>query len=1415
MQINGATRICSYSRLVFVAVCFFASALLVLSQGDMAYSSSPSSSYPSSYLEYQIYGWPDSAYGVGIEGPAGLVSGSSAGVWTIYDRDPVFLGGGEFRYNETLLDLGGLIPLNFTLLYAPDLQFNKSPYNSGRTEFPPAERIRGFTSNALVRIVAFDDRCTFISYINVLLDGRMLVFRENEQGGFSAMGPEKFQIQQSGDYYYMMDPYEELVYIFRSRDVNTWVSTCQYTTKEGELIYVLDRNNNRLTYTYNDVLNLPTKIDDGLGRTLNFTYITSTNTANRHLSKVTDGYGRSVSFSYSECGNDTVLASYTDPLGNSTSFDYDETQKDCTLLEKIMRPLGNSHFEQSWTENPRGVDAIASQSDAYGNETTFDYVLANNQIIATATYPDNGQRIFRHQNDRYPLDATDPEGNEYSMDYDSDSQMTSVTDRLGDSTSITYHSQAGKIASITNARGDTTTSTYTAQSQTFTNPANSGTVTFTFYDLTRIDYPDGTNEQFSYDSKGNLLTRTDQAGKSWTYTYNSKGQILTATNPTNGVTTNTYNSDSTLASSTDSDTGTTTYSYDAYKRLTMTTNPDGTSVQTTYNLNDQLASITNENNKTYTYTYDANGNLTKVTDPASKETQYSHDFMDRVSQVIDRLGKVSSLAYNNMGRLATITDPTSVSTGFSYDLNGWLNQTSIGTRTWQRSHDAEGIVASHTTPLGNATTYQSDRLGFVSSITDALSQTSTLIRDSMSRISGVTDPLSRTTTYSYDSRGMLSSVTLPGVGSGVYSRDDLGQLSRIMDLNGENWVFSYTNMGRLQSATDPLNQTIRYSYDTRGRPSQTTFADSTTASPTYDDASNVTRLRYSDGADLQFSYDALDRLLAANSLTLTRDVEGRVTGTNGQGTSFGATYDDGGRLSTATYADGIFTVTYSYNATTGLLSRVTDDLSGAGVDFTYDNDNRLTGMTRSNGVNATLTWDNAGRLTRIQDGSTIDIQYTLDAAGQVSGANMTVPLDPATVLASETSSYTYNGASQLSSTGYTYDSRGRLTASPGQTYTWDGASRLTGIDGVTLTYNGLGDLIGRTESGSTIQYHYNYAIEMVPMVAEQDGSSGQYLRYYIWTPGGRLLYMIDAADNNKAYFYHFDRIGSTLALTGSSGTVADSYAYTPYGKLLQHTGTSQQPFTFVGNWGVRQEGSSGTLYHMRARYFEALTTQFLTRDPMWPLTDNPMEVNPYQYASADPISVIDPSGLAPEGGWDWVAAGDVSPSKDDLIWTHSGAYGYSSTWAYPGAYGYSSTWTYPGAYGYSSTWTYPGAYGYSSIWAYPGAYGYSSPWVYPGAYGYSSTWAYPGAHGYSRQLGYQSRREVPRRKPPSWDTWEQDPWEQLGEAMASWWKRIIQAMLMVQGKEYKEPDPFRPKPPLLMPPDLVERLHQERERGYW
>jgi YD repeat-containing protein len=94
-------------------------------------------------------------------------------------------------------------------------------------------------------------------------------------------------------------------------------------------------------------------------------------------------------------------------------------------------------------------------------------------------------------------------------------------------------------------------------------------------------------------------------------------------------------------------------------------------------------------------------------------------------------------------------------------------------------------------------------------------------------------------------------------------------------------------------------------------------------------------------------YDEMNRLISASESSFTYDPTGRVISTrDSDGSDFGASYDDGGRLKTVTYDNGALTVTYAYDPR-DLLIRVTNSLTTATMDYTYNADSRLTGVTRA------------------------------------------------------------------------------------------------------------------------------------------------------------------------------------------------------------------------------------------------------------------------------------------------------------------------------------------------------------------------------------------------------------------------------------------------------------------------------------
>ena len=97
----------------------------------------------------------------------------------------------------------------------------------------------------------------------------------------------------------------------------------------------------------------------------------------------------------------------------------------------------------------------------------------------------------------------------------------------GDDGKALFHQASGKIASLTDAAGHTTTYSFAAREQTFSNPANGEQVTFTFHNLATVTYPDGAEQQFQRDARGNVTAVLDRTGQTWSYAYNNR---LQATN---------------------------------------------------------------------------------------------------------------------------------------------------------------------------------------------------------------------------------------------------------------------------------------------------------------------------------------------------------------------------------------------------------------------------------------------------------------------------------------------------------------------------------------------------------------------------------------------------------------------------------------------------------------------------------------------------------------------------------------------------------------------------------------------------------------------------------------------------------------------------------------------------------------------
>ena len=1172
--------------------------------------------------------------------------------------DPILADSGSFSWETPLLNLGGVLPLGFNLTY----------HLSGA-----AERGQGYCFS-------------FHGYMETAEEGSLRFVPESTGDGVRAQaappythwtplpGPRRYVLRAASGgvwpywWYFVLDPATEQVAIF-GQAVN--VDGGRFLQR---LCFVLDRHGNRITYQYpagvdpSHIVDLPHAIFEGAGgsadRRLRLEGLFNDTVSPRggYRSRLTqvveqlpDGAGgwtdgQRVTLTWKKITSGVqawyVPEKITDPAGGITTLDHAVVDW-MPVLTRITRPRGNVPVTQVVEVKALGspdqtAPRVTSQTDGRGNTTTLAYDPSSHRV--TVRRPDNSTVVFDHYGEfQGPKAFQDGAGNSQTFEQNATFQTTSLTDRMGTRSQVTYHEPSGKIASYTDGEGHTTTLTYEERKQTFAVPGVTPvqSVEFSFYDLRQVTYPDGAQETYTRDPRGNVTAFTDRNGKVWTYTYNEDpaagrlGQLLSGTNPEGGVETFTYNPDGTLASWKESDLSQpVTFAYDVHRRRVRTTYPDGTFTSSVYDAGDRLTETRDRTGLRTTFTYDANGNLVAVVrDPggANQTYTYSYDSDDQLGRLTDPGGHATTLAYAWHGGLRETTLPDGAKRELSYGPSDWITSLKDeGGKTWHVARDKAAGISGITTPTGKTLGMGTNGLGFAASLTDPRGKTLLLERDPMQRVVAVTDQLGRKSEFTYDGLGHLVALRLPLVGEVTYGRNGLGLVERITDQAGHFWRFTHTPGGRLLSLQDPTGKLWTFAYDVNGRLRELTFPDGSTEVRTYDGEGRLLERQCGGGPRLTFTYDALGRLVETASVpvALTYDEQNRVHSVTVHGTVFSSTYDLRGRLATLAYGN-VLTVTYTYDLS-GRVARVEDGASGAWVAFARNDDGDVIQITRSNGVTTTFTRNANNQITKIVHGDAT-VELGRDDAGQITSLLENLSPDVASVLLAERRPLSCDAAGELSTPGYSFDLRGRRIADPTRRYSWDGADRLGGYgEGdlrVSFDYTALGDLASRADGSEDRKLCPGYALPGHPRLAELVG--GALERCYVYGPDGGLLYAVETPQSSpEVRFFHFNHLGSTLFLTDGAGEVTDRYVYAPYGGVLRHQGPSTQPFTFVGEAGVVQEGSSG-LYGMRARWYDASTGRFLTRDPLWPDLTDPRSLSPYTYAAGNPVSLSDPSGLAP------------------------------------------------------------------------------------------------------------------------------------------------------------------------------------------
>jgi RHS repeat-associated protein len=179
-----------------------------------------------------------------------------------------------------------------------------------------------------------------------------------------------------------------------------------------------------------------------------------------------------------------------------------------------------------------------------------------------------------------------------------------------------------------------------------------------------------------------------------------------------------------------------------------------------------------------------------------------------------------------------------------------------------------------------------------------------------------------------------------------------------------------------------------------------------------------------------------------------------------------------------------------------------------------------------------------------------------------------------------------------------FDSKNRLVQAGEMVYSYDAENQRVGVNQTQFVVNS------------------QPALSQVLVKTEADGTQ----TYYVYGLG-----LIGQESNGEYLSYHFDFRGSTVALTDESKQIVERFQYSPYGVLLSGD-ASKTPFLFNGMYGVMTDSNS--LYYMRARFYSPDVRRFVNQDILLGSIDEGQTLNRYSYVTGQPISYIDPFGLA-------------------------------------------------------------------------------------------------------------------------------------------------------------------------------------------
>jgi RHS repeat-associated protein len=917
---------------------------------------------------------------------------------------------------------------------------------------------------------------------------------------------------------------------------------------------------------------------------------------------------------------------------NWTDYAYEDARDPEMLGAKFTQGAGQTGL--AGTMRLRNGDQLLfdnqgncwQQQDRYGNFINIDGGTFPQAVrLGGSYYPrvDFTYTSGRVTQIRYSYLASSPLNRSWTLAYDGNLRLSTITDPLGGVTRYTWQTYTRSdgqvlplISTITTPRGSATVPPFAALTALYDSTGR----------LTRVTGADGSYSTLSYSAaigSDGTTTLSDPLSHttSWSYTWPAPpagetakfGYRLTSTVDPLGRQTQyaaTHAGSNLVTQITD------------YRNRVKTLNWD----YTRGNLLTITRPTATGGTATTTATYEAGcSECTSMTDPLGRQTSSTVDPANgNVTQTTDAIGNHGTYSYSAYGDVASTTNALSEHRYLSYTYYGDLNQVTDGIATrWSAKYDDAARKVTETDANGKVTRFSYDaldRLLSTSRTLGAQAVTTSFTYDQDGHRTQLTDPNGHAWQWVFDVMGRVSqeltplSTISPPTGIAYNSYDAAGNLSLRTDRAGQQGVFAFDAANRPTSeifkrANGTVESTISYNYDPTTH--LLTSVSDTGIGPT----NNTTA----------WTYDSLDRTISE-------------TGPNG---SLAFTLDPVLNRRTALQVSGQGLISYGFDNNSNVVSITQNGLT---TWTAYDALNRPSGRSLPSGVNTHWYYDSHGFVSQIlTNNGTLDGHgFTRDAMGnvvqeQVNGATWTYGYDDlyrlsaASVLGTNYSwvydlagnrtqqtagavvtNYTVNAADQLTGVNRTAiftDANGNVTQDEtGGLYSWDVRGRLSQLtrSGSTSLFNY--DQDGRRIKKSVGSASTSYLLDGDGVVQENSGGT---LTNLLHGPG------TDNLLQRGSNWFVPASLNSTSTMVDGTGAVLQRYYYQPFGQLSMQGGGSPQPYQFTG----READESGLMCY-RARYYNPNWGRFVSADP----AGFGGGINPYVYAGNNPATYGDPTG---------------------------------------------------------------------------------------------------------------------------------------------------------------------------------------------